>query len=58
MLAAKPCSWAFFGTVVHSASRDEPIVILSNTLCLVKDGRISQLKSGITESEEIGRAHV
>ena len=51
MLAANRCSWAFFGTVVHSASRDEPLVILSNTLCLVKDGRISQLKSGITESE-------
>lgn len=47
---------AFFGTLIHSISREKPLVILTNVLCLVKDGRIARLQSGLSEEEAKSQA--
>jgi len=39
-------SHAFYGTIVHSLSKDDPYLILANTVIIVKDGVITAVESG------------
>lgn len=41
----------FYGTIVHSVSKEEPFVVKKDTLLTVKGGKIATVKSGITEDE-------